>query len=203
VIRPTADPAPWQVLGKRTLYASEWVGLALWSVRLPDGRVIPDHHVVDYPRAAVGVVPVGSDGRVLLIDHYRFITATRAWEIPSGGIEAGETVEAAARRELLEETGHTAGSWTSLGRYFPSNGSSNQVFHVAVARDLRREAAPSDTNETLGLAWFEPAEIRRLIVDNAIPDGLSLTALAWALLAGALPAPATGSAAPAPGPAPG
>jgi 8-oxo-dGTP pyrophosphatase MutT (NUDIX family) len=194
-----ADLAPWQVLGKRTLYTSDWVRLALWSVRLPDGRVIPDHHVVDYPRAAVGIVPVDPDGRVLLIDHYRFITGTRAWEIPSGGIEAGETVEAAARRELFEETGHTAGAWTPLGQYFPSNGSSNQVFHVTVAREPRREAAPSDTNETLGLAWFTPAEVHQLIVDNAIPDGLSLTALAWAMLAGALPGPGPWPAAAAPG----
>jgi 8-oxo-dGTP pyrophosphatase MutT (NUDIX family) len=180
------------VLGKRTLYASDWVGLAHWTVRLPDGHVIPDYHVVDYPRGAVGVLPLAADGRVLLIDHYRFITGTRGWEIPSGRIEAGETVEAAAGRELREETGHTARTWSLLGRYFPSNGSSNQVFHVMVARDLERESDPLDTNETLGLAWFTPATIRELIVGNGIRDGLSLTALAWGLVAGILPAPIPG-----------
>ena len=189
VTRPGADPEPWQVLGKRMLYTSDWVNVAQWAVRLPDGRVIPDHHVVDYPQGAVGVLPIGADGRVLLIDHYRFITRTRGWEIPSGRIEAGETIEAAARRELLEETGHAGAAWTALGRYFPSNGSSNQVFHIAVARDLRRESEPLDTNETLGLAWFTPAEIRALVAENAIPDGLSLTALAWALLVGVLREP--------------
>ena len=49
---------PWQVLGKRTIYTSEWVSLAHWKVRLPDGQVIPDHHVVDYPHP-----PSGSGGR--------------------------------------------------------------------------------------------------------------------------------------------
>lgn len=183
---PPSDPAPWQVLAKRTLYSSEWINLAHWSVRLPDGRVIPDHHVLDYPKEAVAIVPIGDDGRVLLIDHYRFITGTRGWEVPSGGIEAGESVTAAAARELLEETGHAAADWRTLGRYHPSNGSSNQVFHVTVARGLTRRSDPLDVNETLGLRWFAPAELRAMILDNAIPDGYSVTALCWTLLAGAV-----------------
>ena len=185
MVRPDGAE-PWQVLGKRTIYASEWINLAHWSVRLPDGSVIPDHHVLDYPYAAVAIVPVGEDGRVLLIDHYRFITGTRGWEVPSGRIEPGETVAEAAARELLEETGHQASGWDTLGRYHPSNGSSNQLFHVTVARGLERRSEPLDANETLGLAWFTPHDVRRLIRGNEVLDGLSLTALAWALVAGAL-----------------
>jgi 8-oxo-dGTP pyrophosphatase MutT (NUDIX family) len=178
------DAAPWQVLGRRTLYSSPWVGLALWSVRLPDGSVIPDHHVVDYPREAVGIVPIGADRRVLLIDHYRFITDTRGWEVPSGVIDPGESVVEGAARELLEETGHAAGRLEILGRFHPSNGSSNQVFHVSVARELVRRSDPLDANETLGLRWFDADEVRRLILANEVSDGLTLAALSWALVAG-------------------
>ena len=63
--------------------------------------------------------------------------------------------------------------------------STNQVFHVAVARGLVRQSDPLDVNETLGLQWFTPDEVRSLIVRNVIPDGLSLTALCWGLIAGA------------------
>jgi 8-oxo-dGTP pyrophosphatase MutT (NUDIX family) len=178
------EPPPWEVLARRTIYASRWVGLAEWTVRLPDGTVIPDYHVVDYPGEAVAVVPIGDDGRVLLIDHYRVITDTRGWEVPSGGVDPGETVAEAAARELLEETGHAAAAWQPLGRFHPSNGSSNQVFHVTVARALARRSDPLDVNETLGLRWFTPSEVRRLVLANEIPDGLSVTALSWALLAG-------------------
>jgi 8-oxo-dGTP pyrophosphatase MutT (NUDIX family) len=181
-----AESTPWEVLDRRTIYASRWVGLAEWTVRLPDGRVISDYHVVDYPGEAVAVVPIGDDGRVLLIDHYRVITDTRGWEVPAGGIEPGESVADAATRELLEETGYAAGEWQTLGRYHPSNGSSNQVFHVTVARGLDRRSEPLDVNETLGLRWFTPAEVRRLVLSNEIPDGLTVTALSWALLAGIL-----------------
>jgi 8-oxo-dGTP pyrophosphatase MutT (NUDIX family) len=178
------DDQPWQVQAKRTVYAGRWVNVDRWSVRRPDGSVIPDHEVLDYLVAAVSIVPVGDDGRILLIDHYRFITGTRGWEVPAGGIEPGESVEAAAARELYEETGHRASAWQRLGAYHPSNGSSNQVFHVMLARGLARHSDPLDVNETLGLRWFTPAEIRHLVVDNAIPDGLTVTSLGWALVAG-------------------
>ncbi len=183
---PGTDPAPWQVLGKRTIYSSEWINLAQWSVRLPDGSVIPDHHVLDYPSEAVAVIPIGDDGRILMIDHYRFITGTRGWEVPSGRIDTGESVEQAARRELLEETGYAASRWQIMGKYHPSNGSSNQVFHVTVARELVRRSDPLDVNETLGLKWFTPGEVRGLVLRNEIPDGLSLTAVCWGLVAGAM-----------------
>lgn len=172
---------PWQVLGKRTIYSSPWINLDLWTVQLPDGSIIPDHHVLDYPGEAVGVIPIGVDGRILLIDHYRFMTDTRDWEVPSGGIEKGETVLAGAARELLEETGYTATDWTVLGKYHPSNGSSNQVFHSVLARGLAYQSEPLDQNETLGLRWFTPIEVRQLIARNQIFDGLSLTTLCWAL----------------------
>jgi 8-oxo-dGTP pyrophosphatase MutT (NUDIX family) len=173
---------PWQVLSKRNLYSSPWINLDLWTVQLPDGSIITDHHVLDYPDGAVGAIPIGADGRVLMTDHYRFMTDTRGWEIPSGGIESGETVQAAAARELLEETGYTATEWQVLGKYHPSNGSSNQVFHAAIARGLTRQSEPLDRNETLGLRWFTFDEIRSLIARNMILDGLTLTALCWALI---------------------
>jgi 8-oxo-dGTP pyrophosphatase MutT (NUDIX family) len=179
---PGGDRPPWQVLGKRRVYASPWVNVEHWAVRLPDGAVIDEHRVVDYPSEAVAILPIGDDGRVLLIDHYRFITGTRGWEVPSGGIEPGESVAAAAARELLEETGHRAAAYEVLGRFHPSNGSSNQVFHVTVARGLHRESDPLDVNETLGLAWLTPDEVRALIRANAIPDGLTLATLSWALV---------------------
>ena len=95
------------------------------DVRLPDGSILRDIHLVDYKRQAAGVVPIGADGKILLIDHYRFQTDTRGWEIPAGKIDAGESAEQAATRELREETGHQAASLKFLGKYHPSNGSSN------------------------------------------------------------------------------
>lgn len=179
-----SDEKPWTVLDRRTIYQSEWVGLQHVDVRLPDGNVIHDLHLVTYPFQAAAVVPIGDDGRILLIDHYRFQTDTRGWEIPAGKIDAGESPAGAAARELREETGHRAETLNYLGRYHPSNGSSNQVFHVFVARGVTRVSEIEDTNEVIAVRWFAPAEVRELIRQNEILDGLSLTGLSWAIARG-------------------
>ncbi len=175
---------PWHVLSRRTVYASDWVDLQQVDVRLPDGQVLRDIHLVDYKHGAAAVVPIADDGKILLIDHYRFQTDTRGWEVPAGKTEDGETAEQSAARELREETGHRAELLKYLGRYHPSNGSSNQVFHVFVARGVTRVGEIEDTNEVSGLRWFSPQEVRALIDRNEILDGLSLTALCWAVTQG-------------------
>ncbi len=181
--RPEAAPAgrPWQVEGKRVLYHSRWVGLEQWAVRLPDGSVIPDHHVVIFPRPGVAIVPRDAQGNILLVDHYRFITDTRGWEVPAGGVDEGETVAAAGARELLEETGHCTEQWRTLGVFYPSNGVCNQTAYLLAADDVRAVAPPSDQNEVLGLRWFAPDEVRAMLRRNEIQDGFSITALWWAL----------------------
>jgi 8-oxo-dGDP phosphatase len=174
----------WKILARRSIYDSDWIGLQHLDVQLPDGQVLRDIHLVDYKHQAAAVIPIRDDGKILLIDHYRLFTDTRGWEAPAGKIDDGETPAQAAARELMEETGHHASSYQYLGRFHPSNGSSNQVFHVFVARGVTRVSAIQDTNEVIGLRWFSPQEVRDLITQNKILDGLSLTGLAWAIVRG-------------------
>lgn len=173
------DPRPWQVLKRVTVYDSPWVRVHRDDVRLPDGTVIDGHHVVEIPRPAVGVIPIGADGRVCLIEHYRFITDTTGWEIPAGGIDPGEDLLAAAARELREESGCAAGRLEYLGRYHPNNGSSSQTFHVCIGHNSHEVGPIIDTNEVLRAKWFEPQDIWSLLDRNEVKDGLSLTALMW------------------------
>lgn len=177
---------PWTIEGRSTVYDSDWIGLQLVDIRRPDGQVLHNVHFLDFKRPAAAMVPIGPDGRVLMIDQYRFQTDTRGWELPAGRVEPGETPEQGIARELREETGHRAGSLIHLGRYFPSNGSSNQTFHVFVGRGVERVGEIEDTNEVMGIRWFSPQEIRDLIQRNEMKNGLSLTALCWAFVRGEL-----------------
>ena len=178
-------PKPWQILARRTIYDSDWVGLQHIDVQLPDGEILRGMHLVTFRHQAAAVVPIADDGRILLVDHYRVQTDTRDWEIPAGRIEKDESPEQCVVRELLEETGHCAASFEYLGRYHPSNGSSNQVFHVFIARGVTRVSRIQDTNEVMGLRWFTPQEVREMVARNEIFDGLSLTGLTWAITRGA------------------
>jgi ADP-ribose pyrophosphatase len=174
----------WKIVSRRTVYDSDWVRLHHVDVKLPDGRVARDWHLIDYPCQAAGIVPIGDDGRILMIDQHRFTTGRRTWETPGGRIEASETGEQAARRELREETGHAAKSMEFLGSYFPSCGSSNQVFNIFVARGVTKVSELSDTNEVIGTRWFTPGEVREMIQRNEIVEGMTLTALLWVFLRG-------------------
>jgi 8-oxo-dGTP pyrophosphatase MutT (NUDIX family) len=170
----------WTVHGEREIYDSEWVRLVLVDVEIP-GVDRFDHHVVRYHRPASGTVVHDPDRGVLLLWRHRFITDTWGWEIPAGGIEPGETPEDAAVRETLEETGWRPGPLTRLGSYAPSNGSSDQIFHLFVADGATAVGEPTDVGESERIAWVPVDEIRKLVADGQVTDGLSLTALLWAL----------------------
>lgn len=154
--------------------------LVLVDVEIP-GVERFDHHVVRYPQPASGTVVHDPERGVLLLWRHRFITDTWGWEIPAGRVEAGETPEQAADRETLEETGWRAGPLTRLGSYAPSNGTSDQIFHVFVAAGATYVGDPVDIGESERIEWVPVDELRRLIAAGEFTDGLSLTSLLWAL----------------------
>jgi 8-oxo-dGTP pyrophosphatase MutT (NUDIX family) len=170
----------WTVHGERRVYESEWVSLSLVDVEVPGGHRF-DHHVVRVPRPAVGVVVHDEHRNVLLLWRHRFITDEWGWEIPAGGVDAGEGVAEAAAREVLEETGWALAALRPILSYHPSNGLSDQQFHAFVARAAEFQGDPTDTAEAERIEWVGVPEVRNLIKDGVVRDGLSLTALAYAL----------------------
>ena len=164
--------------GSRSLYTSDWVGLDLVDVEVPEGPRF-DHHVVRLPRPAAGTVVADPDRGVLLLWRHRFITGTWGWEVPAGGVDVGETPAGAAAREVLEETGWRPGPLRRLHGYHPSNGLSDQRFELFLSDGATHVGEPSDPGEASRVEWVPYAQVRDLVRDGAVQDGLSVTALLW------------------------
>ena len=167
------------------LYDSDWVRLSLADVEIPGGERF-EHHVVRMPNNAAGTVVHDRDRGVLLLWRHRFITDTWGWEIPAGGMNPGETPEQAAVRETLEETGWQPGSLRPLVRFNPTNGISDHTFHTFIADGATHVGEPTDAGESERIEWVPVDEVRRIVRDNEMLDGLSLTAVAYALAFGEL-----------------
>ena len=170
----------WTVHGERPLYESEWLRVVLVDVEVPGGERF-EHHVVRVPDHAAGVV-VHDPGRgLLLLWRHRFISDTWGWEVPAGRVDRGETPAQAAAREVEEETGWRPGPLTPLVSYRPSNGLSDQVFHLFLAAGATRAGEPTTPGESERIEWVPAPEVRRLVRAGEVGDGMSLTALLYAL----------------------
>ena len=163
-------------LSRKVVYQSSWVNLYLDKVRFPNGFIVEKFHLLDFPRAAVAVVVENDNHDVIFARIPRYTTGTSEWELPAGGVEIGETILDAAKREALEETGYATANHKLIYSYYPMNGNANKQFHIVHCQALER-IADFDPNEVSATRWFTQTELRRRIRDRVITDGFTLTAL--------------------------
>ena len=180
----TPREGTWVNRGESTVYASDWVTVTLADVVLPDGTQV-DHHVVRMPRPAAGTIMV-ADEQVLLLYRHRFITDTWGWEIPAGGVDPGENPAEAAVREAREESGWEPSTVRQLCVFHPANGLLDQAFHIFLSEDATDAGGPIDHNEATRIAWVPFDEIRGLLREGEITDGLTFGALTYAFSVGGL-----------------
>lgn len=164
----------WQVHGAREVYSSPWVTISLVDVEVPGGRRY-EHHAISSKDAA-GVIVSDPDRGVMLMWRHRFLGDKWGYEVPGGMIEPGESPEEAARRECIEESGWSPGPLRLLQHFSPNAGQSTQTFWVyAAAGGEQVGAAHSDEAERID--WVDDAQLRRIVADNQVLDGLSAIAV--------------------------
>lgn len=174
---PDRPSNPWTRESRTTVYDNPWISLHDDVVVGPDGAR-GQYGVVHFHNAAVGVVPLDDDGNVLLVGQWRYTLDRFSWEIPEGGVPAGESLLDGARRELAEETGYRARDWRELCRFATSNSITDEEGALFVATGLESgEARPDGTERDLVSRWVSLDEAIAMIDRGEITDAMSQVAL--------------------------
>jgi 8-oxo-dGTP pyrophosphatase MutT (NUDIX family) len=164
-------------ISSRIIYSNRWLTLREDGIMRRDGaRGV--YGVLQKPPFAL-IVPYFDEG-FYLVEQYRYPVRQRCWEFPAGAWDSDADVdpEAAARRELTEETGLVAERMTPIGRLWPACGHSDQVAYVMVATGLT-DGPPRPDPEEIGICcgWFPEEAVWQLIEDGAIADAPAIAAL--------------------------
>ncbi len=118
-----------------------------------------------------------ADPDIVLERQYRHAAGQFLIELPAGRVEPGESTLAAAKREMIEETGYRAKRWTLLTKYFASPGFLGEWMQIYLARDIREGVSKPEADEQIEILRMPLSEALALIAANKIHDGKTLIGL--------------------------
>jgi ADP-ribose pyrophosphatase len=168
------------LLSSTRLYSGRIVNLDLDSVRFPDDSV-GQLEMLRHPGASAVVPfldpPGEADPRVVLIRQFRHAADGFIWEIPAGRLDAGESPETCASRELEEETGMRARRLERLTSILTTPGFTDERIHLFLAEGLEPGAEHREADEFMELHTLRWSEVLRLVESGEIVDGKTLVSL--------------------------
>jgi ADP-ribose pyrophosphatase len=127
----------------------------------------------------LAVEETGLEPRVLLERQYRHAARQTLWELPAGRIDKGEKGLAAAKRELLEETGYTASRWKRILRFYASPGFLAETMDIYLAQELRRGKAQPEADEVIRTQMLRLSTAVDMATKNIIKDAKTLCGILW------------------------
>jgi ADP-ribose pyrophosphatase len=176
-----ADGAAWEHLGSERLLETPYFALRSDRLRLPGGAIKDPYYVVERPDAAI-IFPLTQEGEVVLVRQYRPPLERMELGLPAGLVEEGEKPEAAARRELLEETGFSGGEWEPLGSLASSPSLKDNWAYLFLARNVEETSAPDpDEHELVETVKVPVGELLGLIRSGQIVSSSGVAAIMLAL----------------------
>jgi ADP-ribose pyrophosphatase len=180
-VRPKKKTA--RILSSRLVYRGPVFWVTSERVLEPSGvRVLRE--VVRHTGSVV-VLATMEDRRetlVLLERQYRHAAESYLWELPAGRIDEGEKALAAAKRELLEETGYTARHWKKILKFYASPGFVAEPMTVFWARGLKAGPAQPEADEVIEQHLVPLSKALRMVLRGTIRDAKTISSVLWLAL---------------------
>jgi ADP-ribose pyrophosphatase len=153
----------WKTIRSDQIVRDRWISLRADECELPNGSRIYPYYVID-EKEWVHVFAVDSNDRILVVRQYRHAADVVCLELPGGVVDTGELPLDAAKRELQEETGFSARTWTRIGAVHANPARQTNAIHIFTASDLHSNGAPSlDETEEIESTFMSAAEVKTAI----------------------------------------
>ena len=172
----TPEENPWRIISKKDVYETQWIKVTHHDVLNPAGNQ-GVYGTVHFKNYALGIIALDENNNTWIVGQYRFPMNEYTWEIPEGGGPVGQDPLASAKRELLEETGIEAGSWTLIQRMQLSNSASDEEAFLYLAKDLAYHKPHPEDNEELEQRKISFGELYELVKDGKVTDSLTVAAV--------------------------
>ncbi|MDD5255666.1 MAG: NUDIX hydrolase [Candidatus Omnitrophica bacterium] len=167
---------------RKTVYNGKLIHLEVDTLRLPNGFAI-ELELIRHPGAAL-IVPFISAGRIIMLRQFRAAVNSYLYELPAGTLNKGESALSCAKREIVEETGYRARTFTRVGEIYPVPGYSTERIVVFKAQNLSSCPGVPEKDEVIERHPMPVAEARKLFRQRKIKDAKTICALALCGLIG-------------------
>ena len=162
----------WKTLDTRYIIRRPWLTARVDRVQLPDGRINPEHYVLEYPDW-VNVTAITAQGKFVFVRQYRHAFDGVFDELCAGVSEKGEQPIEAARRELLEETGCAGGEWTLTMTIGQNPSTCNNLTYCFLAQGVEKVGSQHlDASEDIEVVLKSEREVYDMLVADEMKQAL-------------------------------
>lgn len=168
-----------QVLSSEIVYQGKVFGIRRDEVIEPTG-VRTTREMITHPGSVV-VLPVLPDGRILLIQQYRYAARQFLWELVAGRMDEGETPIEGAARELKEETGYHAKRLKIFLEFFPTPGFLEEKMYLLLAEGLTPGKAEPDEDEKIMARAYTRKQLEEMLRKGKLRDAKTIAGVLYYL----------------------
>lgn len=172
----------WEKISSKYIVKENWATLRVDTCKMPDGTLIPDYYVLEYPDW-VNAIALTEDNQVIIVHQYRHAAEEVVLELPGGCIEKGESPEQGVRRELLEETGYEFKEVELLSTLYANPATAKNKTYCYLAKGGKHVAKQNlDRGEEIEVELVSLDKLKELVLNNKFGQALHTSGIFYALL---------------------